>query len=376
MTRWVPRLGVVGGGQLGRMLALAGTPMGVAFRFLDPDPHCPASAVGELVVGAYDDPAALAKLAAGCDAVTYEFENVPAAAAEWLCQHVPGSAVFPPAGALAVSQDRLSEKALFRELGIAVPEHAAVDSHADLVAAVGQLGTPCVLKTRRMGYDGKGQCVIRAASEIDSAWASLAGESARPAGLILEAFVPFAREVSVIGVRARDGAVALYPPIANHHVRGILSRSVCPAPGMTPERQAAYHRATRLVLDRLSYVGVLTIEFFELADGSLLANEMAPRVHNSGHWTIEGAECSQFDNHVRVVLGLPLGSTALRGASVLLNVIGAEPDVRGLLALPGVHVHMYGKQPRAGRKLGHVTVCGADAEAVHQLAAAASARVR
>lgn len=365
-------IGVLGGGQLGRMLALAGVPLGLRFRFLDPDPDCPAADVGDLIVGEYTDPLALSHLARDARVITYEFENVPARACEWLSAQAP---VFPPQTALAVSQDRLSEKTLFRELGVATPEFARVDTIDDLREALGTIGTPAVLKTRRFGYDGKGQRVIRSQDDALAAWADVARE-APLAELILEAFVPFAREVSVIIVRAAGGQVAVYPPLQNTHQRGILARSHAPAPNLTKNLRDRYIAAARRIADKLDYVGVLAVEFFELVDGTILANEMAPRVHNSGHWTIEGAACSQFENHVRAVAGLPLGSTDPRGSSIMLNIIGAEPDMPALLALPGAHVHMYGKAPRAGRKLGHVTLCDTDADRLDDRARKAAACLR
>lgn len=354
-------IGILGGGQLARMLILAGVPLGMRFRVLDPDPDCPAASLAEMVIGEYDDDEALAEFARGVDVVTYEFENVPAHTAQWLTAHVP---VFPPAGALATAQDRLSEKRLFRELGIGTPEFEPVDTVEQFRAAISRLGLPCVLKTRRFGYDGKGQFVLREPGDIDKAWAALGAPRGPEAHLILEAFVPFAYEVSMLGIRARDGAAAFYLPVENFHSCGILSRSLAPAQRFTREAQGAYEQASRRVLERLDYVGVLAIEFFEMSDGSFLANEMAPRVHNSGHWTIEGAACSQFESHIRAVAGLPLGSTQSRGVSVMYNIVGAHPPRAELLAIPGVHLHDYGKSARAARKLGHVTLCADSAEAL------------
>jgi 5-(carboxyamino)imidazole ribonucleotide synthase len=374
------RIGVLGGGQLGRMLALAGYPLGLEFRFLDPDPDCPAGRLGELVVGNYDDPAALDRFASGLDVVSYEFENVPESTAEFLRRRLP---VFPPPGALAVSQDRVAEKRCFRALGINTPDFVPIDTRTDLDAAVARLGTPCVLKTRRFGYDGKGQAVIGSSADIDAAWAAVGGgdDAVAPAargGWVLEAFVRFEREVSVIGVRGHGGGedapTALYPPIENVHSRGILSVSTAPSPGLSLAAATTLADATRRVMHHLDYVGVLSIEFFDLGPLGVLANEMAPRVHNSGHWTIEGSACSQFENHVRAVAGLPLGSTAMTGAgtpgalrtgtdddalSVMYNIIGRAPRSADVLAVPGAHLHLYGKSERPGRKLGHVTLCGA-----------------
>lgn len=364
------RVGILGGGQLGRMLALAAAPLGVRVRFLDPDAACPAGEVGELQVGAYDDERTLAEFVRGVDVVTYEFENVPARAAEWLATRVP---VYPPVGALAAAQDRLAEKACFASLGIQTAPHQKVDDEDELHAAIVAVGMPCILKTRRFGYDGKGQWVIRSDADAARAWAEASeGRAGGKYALILEGFVQFERELSMLGVRGNDGECRFYPPVQNTHEKGILSRSVAPAPGVSDEQRSAMEQATGRVLERLNYVGVLAVEYFDLGGGRFVANEMAPRVHNSGHWTIEGSECSQFENHMRAVAGMPLGSTECRGYSVMLNVIGGEPDVRGLLAMRGVHVHMYGKTPRAGRKLGHVTVCGESAADVGTRASRAS----
>ncbi|HXH03355.1 MAG TPA: 5-(carboxyamino)imidazole ribonucleotide synthase [Candidatus Competibacteraceae bacterium] len=347
------RVGIVGGGQLARMLALAGYPLGLRFLILEPAPDACAGQVAPLLVGAYDDPQRLAELAAQVEVVTFDFENVPAAAAEILAARVP---VYPPPRALAVAQDRLSEKILFRELGVPTPPFQAVDSLLELRAAVAEIGLPAVLKTRRLGYDGKGQRVLREADDVEPAWQALGGVP-----LILEGFVPFRREVSIIAARGRDGALAFYPLTENRHEGGILRLSRAPCTARELETQA--RDCARRLLERLDYVGVLAIEFFEL-DGELMANEMAPRVHNSGHWTIEGAETSQFENHLRAVCGLPLGSTAARGHCVMLNFIGAMPARESFLAVPGAHYHDYGKEPRAGRKVGHGTLRADDAAAL------------
>jgi 5-(carboxyamino)imidazole ribonucleotide synthase len=353
-----PLVAVLGGGQLGQMLGLAGIPLGLRFRFLDPMADAPAAAFGDLVVGELGDERALAEVAEGATVVTYEWEGVPAAAARFLAAH---HTVRPGARSLEVSQDRLAEKDLFRRLGIATPAYAAVDSRADLdvaVAAVG--GLPAVLKTRRGGYDGKGQWVLRAPGDVDTAWAALGD-----APLVLESLVPFDRELSVLAVRALDGEVACWPLVENHHEAGILRVTHAPAPGLDTDQDNALQArgaelATRVVTD-LEHVGVLAVELFEVG-GALMANEIAPRVHNSGHWTIEGAETSQFENHLRAVLGLPLGSTASRGVSAMVNCIGEVPDPAAVLAVPGAHLHDYGKAARPGRKLGHVTVTADDPE--------------
>lgn len=345
-------VGILGGGQLARMLALAAVPLGVRVLVLDQSGDACAGEVATLLEADYTDEAALAEFAALVDVVTFDFENVPAASAQWLAQRVP---VFPNPGALAVAQDRLSEKTLFNALGVATPAFAAVDNRAELDAAVARIGLPAILKTRRLGYDGKGQARLRAPADLDAAWAAL-GAGRMP--LILEAFVPFERELSVIAVRGRDGEVRLWPLTRNWHEQGILALSLAPA-GVDPALVEQAEQAARRIAAHLDYVGVFAVELFE-HEGRLLGNEMAPRVHNSGHWTIEGAETSQFENHLRAVLGLPLGQTRLREPSAMLNFVGALPDRAAALAVPGLHWHDYGKSERAGRKVGHATVCGAD----------------
>ena len=347
---------VLGGGQLGRMLGLAGIPLDVGFRFLDPTSDAPAGAVGHLVTGALDDEAALAETARGADVVTYEWEGVPAAAARFLAEHLP---VHPGDASLEVSQDRLVEKERFRAVGIPTAEFAGVDSRHELRVAIDRIGLPAVLKTRRGGYDGKGQSVIHDAADADTGWSELAG-----APLILESLVPFARELSIIAARGVGGEVACWPVVENVHEHGILRVTRAPAPGLDGELQTRAELLAHRLLDELDHVGVLAIELFDV-DGELLANEFAPRVHNSGHWTIEGAETSQFENHLRAVLGWPLGSTAARGVSAMVNCIGTMPERAAVLAIPGAHLHDYGKSPRAGRKLGHVTVVADDPNDLH-----------
>jgi 5-(carboxyamino)imidazole ribonucleotide synthase len=350
-VRVVTRVTVLGGGQLGRMLGLAGIPLGLSFRFLDPSPAAPAAAVGELVVGGLDDVAAARDAAKGATVVTYEWEGVPAQTAHALSADTP---VLPPPGALEVSQDRLLEKDTFRSLGIATAPYHPVDDRASLDRAIAEVGLPAVLKTRRGGYDGKGQVVLRSAGDTEAAWHQLGGVP-----LILEGFVAFRRELSIVAVRGADGVTACWPVVENHHVDGILRLTRAPAPGLDDALQQRAEACIRPLLDSLDYVGVGCVELFE-ANGTLLANEMAPRVHNSGHWTIEGAETSQFENHLRAVLARPLGSTSARGASAMVNCIGVMPDRDSILAIPGAHLHDYGKEPRPGRKLGHVTVTGRD----------------
>jgi 5-(carboxyamino)imidazole ribonucleotide synthase len=349
-------IGVLGGGQLGRMLALAGATLGERFLLLDPSAESPGGHVAELRVGLYDDEGALAELAARCEVVTYEFESVPVAAVRAV--EARGVPVFPPPGALAVAQDRFAEKSFFVRLGIPTAPFARVDSRDDLARAIDTLGLPAVLKTRRFGYDGKGQAVIRARDGIDAAWAAVNG-----APSIVEQFVPFDRELSILGVRGREGSAASYALVENHHAGGILRVSYAPAARVDAALQAKASAYVEQIARELSYVGVIALELFEV-NGELVANEMAPRVHNSGHWTIEGAETSQFENHVRAILGLPLGSTACLGASAMINVIGEMPDRARLLEVEGAHVHVYGKDPAPGRKLGHVTMRGATHAAI------------
>jgi 5-(carboxyamino)imidazole ribonucleotide synthase len=345
------RVGIVGGGQLGMMLVEAGASLGVDCITLDPAADSPAARVGPAIQGTYDDPAALARLADGADVVTYEFENVPVDGVRDLEGRVP---VLPPPAALEVAQDRLAEKALFTDVGLQVPAFAAVDDLDGLRAAVGSIGLPAVLKTRRFGYDGKGQAVLRHEELAEDAWRAV-GEVPS----ILEAFVPFDRELSVLAVRGRDGETRCWPLVENHHREGILRLSLAPAPDLAPVLQAAAEVHAISVLERLDYVGVLAIELFQVGD-SLLGNEMAPRVHNSGHWTIEGSATSQFENHLRAICGLPLGDVGMRGVAAMVNLIGEEPSADPILEIPGAHLHRYGKEPRPGRKLGHITVTAED----------------
>jgi 5-(carboxyamino)imidazole ribonucleotide synthase len=340
-------IGVLGGGQLGRMLALAGYPLGLRFRFLDPAPEAPAEQLAQRMIHDFRDARGLDDFLSGLEVVTYEFENVPVELARRLQQKVP---VYPPPAALEASQDRLDEKTFFQRLGLPTAPFAPVESRAELVAALDQIGYPAILKTRRFGYDGKGQQLLRSADDTDAAWGALTGVP-----LLLEGFIPFDREVSQLAVRGRDGATVFYPLVENQHDQGILRRSRVPVPGLKVGlHKLACEYSTR-VLEALKYVGVLAIEFF-CRGGELIANEMAPRVHNSGHWTIEGAVTSQFENHLRAILGWPLGSPALLQPCAMLNLIGEVPEGRDWLSVADVHMHLYGKTPRPGRKLGHVTV--------------------
>jgi len=325
----------IGGGQLGRMLALAGLPLGLEFRFLDPSADAPAGELGELIVGAYDDPEALGQLAAGAAAVTYEFENVPVEAVRSL-------APLPPPLALELGQDRLVEKRLFQRLVIPTARFGSL----------AESGLPAIVKSRRLGYDGKGQRRVALDEEL--------GEHE-----LAEEIVPFDRELSIIAVRSRNGETRFWPLAENEHRDGILRVSQSPA--VAGPQAEAEELAGRL-LDELDYVGVLALELFEV-DGRLLANEYAPRVHNTGHWTIDGAVTSQFENHLRAILGLPLGLTDALAPAVMLNLIGAAPASEKLLELPGAHLHLYGKSPRRGRKIGHVTLVGASEGTVAAAAA-------
>jgi 5-(carboxyamino)imidazole ribonucleotide synthase len=354
-------IGILGGGQLGYMLALAGYPLGLHFRFFDPSPEAPVGRIASRVTAEFSDESALEKFAGGLELVTYEFENVPVAAARFLAERAP---VLPPPAALEVAQHRVREKRLFQELGIATADFAAVAGAEALDRGVAQIGLPAVLKTSQMGYDGKGQWVLRtsddvtrAKSELSAAHGSSAPNGApdTEAAFILERFVSFARELSVLAVRSRAGETSVYPLVENHHRGGILRLSLAPAPLLDPAIQRAAEDAAGRVFAALRYVGVLAMEFFE-HDGRLLANEMAPRVHNSGHWSIEGAVTSQFENHLRAVTGMPLGSTSPIGSCAMLNLIGEVPDSSEVLAIRDAHLHLYGKVPRAGRKLGHVTL--------------------
>jgi 5-(carboxyamino)imidazole ribonucleotide synthase len=338
------RIGIIGAGQLGRMMALAGIPLGLEFAMYDRSRDVPGAAVADIVTGRFDDTRKLARFARGVDVVTFDWENVPVASARAIARVRP---VWPPPRALEVAQDRLAEKRIFSRLGIPVAPYAAVGTIADLERAISTLGAPGILKTRRLGYDGKGQARIRRARDGADAFALLAGQP-----LIYERLVQFSREVSLIAARDRAGNVVNYPLAENVHVDGILAVTRAPWPDARLQRLA--ERNHRRLQRALGYVGVLCVEYF-VERGRLVANEMAPRVHNSGHWTIEGAETSQFENHVRAVAGLPLGSAAPRGHAAMVNVIGRKPRARDLLALPGMHWHDYGKAERPGRKLGHVT---------------------
>ncbi|MBV6415954.1 MAG: N5-carboxyaminoimidazole ribonucleotide synthase [Steroidobacteraceae bacterium] len=342
---------IVGAGQLGRMLALAGYPLGLEFRFLDRAADTPGGQVAPILTGDFTDRRLLRRLARGAQVVTFDWENVAVEPLRALADRVDFA---PPLDALAASQDRLTEKRLFEKLRVPTNRYAAIDSARDLARAFARIG-PGVLKTRRLGYDGKGQYRVRRARDLDPAFAALGNVP-----LIYEEFVPFDAEVSVIGARSARGEIAIYPLNGNVHVDGILRLTRAPWGPPSLARAAARH--LRRVLEHFRYRGILTIEFF-VRDGRLVANEMAPRVHNSGHWTIEGAETSQFENHLRAILGLPLGRTQARGHAAMVNLIGALPDRAAALGTPGLHWHDYGKAPRPGRKVGHCTLVEATAAA-------------
>ncbi len=327
------------------MLALAGYPLGVRCSFLDRSAEAPGAQVAPILVGPLEDAALLAKLASGNDVVTFDWENISGAA---LAPLEKLTSIRPSRAALEVSQDRLQEKALFRRLKIPVAEHAKVDTREQLALAAAKLGVPGVLKTRRMGYDGKGQVVVRRAQDIDPAWDRLGSE-----GLIYEKFQAFSREVSIVGARSAAGDLVYYPLSANNHADGILRYSVAPYTNPAMDRSAKIY--LKRVMNALDYVGVLTIEFF-VVKGRLIANEMAPRVHNSGHWTIEGCVTSQFENHLRAICDLPLGSTRALGHAAMINFLGRMPDRRRLLQIDGLAFHDYGKEARPARKLGHCTI--------------------
>ena len=351
------RVGVLGGGQLGRMLGLAGIPLGFRFEYLDPAADACAGATGSLLQAAFDDQDQARALAQRVDVVTFDFENVPEDSARAAAAFCP---VQPRPRALAAGQDRLAEKDLLAELGAQLPAYHGVAGRTDLLEGLDRVGYPAVLKTRRFGYDGKGQAVLRDGEDLERAWQRLGD-----APLVLEAFVPFEAECSLIGVRGRGGETRFWPLTRNVHDDGILALSL---PGVfDPELQAAAERIMGRLMDELEYVGVLTIEFF-LCGGALLVNEFAPRVHNSGHWTIDGAECSQFENHLRAIAGLPLGSTEATRPALMFNWIGGLPPRAEALGVPGLHWHDYGKQPRPGRKLGHATLTAPSREELGQRA--------
>ncbi len=345
------RLGIIGGGQLGRMLAHAAQRLGIDVTILDPKKNCSAGQVARQIVGAYDDAEKLHELAAVSDAITYEFENVPIEPLATLEGKVP---LRPAPKGLAAAQDRLTEKTLFRTVGMQTTDFAAIDSLEDLEREFAAMNGACILKTRRFGYDGKGQARIDSPADVPSGWEEL--KDGGP--LILEKRIDFKRELAIIAARTADGNEAFYPVTQTHHRNGILHRTLAPAPALTDEIEQQARVYVDKLLKQLDYVGVLALELFD-TDRGLLANEFAPRVHNSGHWTIEGTTCSQFENQVRAVMGLPLGEPTLPTPTGMLNLIGNVPDRAPILARPNTALHLYGKSGRAGRKIGHITVTGA-----------------
>ena len=339
-------VGILGAGQLGRMLALAGYPLGLDFLFLDPTKDAPAARVAPVLHGAFTDRKLLAQLARRSEIATIDWENVSVEALRALAGS--GARVAPPISAVATGQDRVREKRLFERLKIPTTRWRAVGSRAQLERAMREIGLPGVIKTRRLGYDGKGQAFVRTPDDVQRAW-----EEMGTVGLMYEEWVPFDCEVSIIGARSPRGEIAIYPLNGNVHAQGILRLTRAPYGPPRWHRMAA--RYLESVLTHFHYSGILTIEFF-VRGGQLIANEMAPRVHNSGHWTIEGAVTSQFENHLRAILDLPLGSTRPSGYSAMLNLIGSLPRAATVLAWEGVHLHDYGKEPRPGRKVGHCTL--------------------
>ena len=341
----ISKVGIVGAGQLGRMMALAGYPLGIRCQFLDQSADAPAAQVAPILLGDLKDSDKIGVLARANEVLTFDWENVPASALKGLARRTP---IRPSVESLSISQDRLQEKALFKELRIPVTPHAAVDSLEDLRRAASQLGRPGILKTRRLGYDGKGQHLIGTPRDLGQAWEALRG-----APLIYEKFMAFSCEVSLIAARSPAGETVFYPLARNTHRGGILRISIAPHIDAALERSAQRH--LKRLLAALDYVGILTVEFF-VVDGRLVANEMAPRVHNSGHWTIEGCQTSQFENHLRAICELPLGSTRPLGSAAMINFIGKMPARDQLLRIEGLAFHDYGKEPRAARKLGHCTI--------------------
>ncbi len=348
-------IGILGGGQLARMLALAGYPLGLKFIVLDPSPDCCAGDVSEHLCGAYDDTALLEQLAQHADIITYEFENVPTAALTFLQNN--NATVYPPLNALAVAQDRLNEKTMFNALGIQTAPFSPVNNLEQLENAMPTIGYPAVLKTRTQGYDGKGQAILRTPSDLATAWETIGCVPA-----IVEGFVTFDREISIIAVRSKRGEVACYPIAENSHKDGVLRLSIVQN---NDSVQTLAERYVKLLLDELNYVGVLALELFQQGD-HLLVNECAPRVHNSGHWTSNGASTCQFENHLRAILNLPLGSTETIANVAMINILGHYPDAREILENKDAHLHLYDKEEREGRKIGHVNICGQDRDSFHE----------
>lgn len=330
------------------MLALSGYPLGLRFQAFDPSSDAVAGHIAPLLSSEADNEEVLGELAERVDVVTYEWENVPVTSVRFLEER---RQVFPSSRVLEVASDRWKEKSFLRDLGISCPRFWLVTSQEELEKATSESSFPCVLKTCRFGYDGKGQMVLREDRDVVRAWDELGGSD-----LILEAFVPFDRELSIIATRGQDGDIRYYPLVENHHREGILRLSLAPAPHLTDELQQRGETFARRIMEELEYVGTMALELFQVG-GELLANEIAPRVHNSGHWTIEGSATSQFENHIRAVARLPLGSTQMRTPyAAMVNLIGELPKLAEVLEVEGAHAHYYGKSVKPNRKVGHITV--------------------
>ncbi len=337
-------IGILGAGQLARMLALAGKPLGLKFIFFDPTPIACAADIGKHLVGDYTDMPLLTQFAEEADIITYEFENVPVEIIDFLNQK---TAVYPPAKALSIGQDRITEKTFLQDLGIATAPFAAVSSLQELQHAMPDIGYPAILKTRRFGYDGKGQVLLKSEQDLTGAWQAI-----KNAPSVVEGFIPFEREISIIASRNVSGDTVYYPLSENEHHKGILRLAKST---QNDPRQAQAERYIDTILTALDYVGTIALELFVIGN-TLIANEFAPRVHNSGHWTIEGSETSQFENHLRAIMDMPMGSTSSLGYAAMQNFIGKVPASEKLLSLSHVHLHLYDKAARKGRKLAHATV--------------------
>jgi 5-(carboxyamino)imidazole ribonucleotide synthase len=351
------KIGILGGGQLARMMAEAAKTLDLEIVCIDPDNTCSATHVTTVHHCSFADTDKIREIFADVDVITYETENLPIADIEKISHYFP---MFPNLDALKITQDRLFEKQLFTSLQIATPDYLAINTWEDLETGLNQFGYPCVLKTRRSGYDGKGQAVIKSIEDAESIWPQMQTHT-----LILEKFIPYEFELSIISARDQQDTIQFYPLTHNSHQNGILRLSLAPYQNSKLEKMAQDYAAT--ILRKLDFVGIMTIEFF-CKDDTLIANEIAPRVHNSGHWTIEGAECSQFENHLRAIAGLPLGSTATTCYSAMINCIGQEPrELDRLLQQDGLHYHTYQKAARANRKLGHITLCADTKAALNTL---------
>jgi 5-(carboxyamino)imidazole ribonucleotide synthase len=352
----VKTIGILGAGQLARMMALAGLPFGYRFCIYDTS-GSPSAGIGTIFSDPDNTQTELDDFLSRVDVVTYEFEHLPLDLAQRITASKP---LHPNVPSLATCQDRELEKALFTQLGIPVPAYHIAHSAAELHTSVTALGMPVVAKSTTQGYDGKGQAVIRSLDDVDSAWHTIGHDR-----LIVEAFVHFRRELSVIAVRSPAGQVVVYPLVENHHHEGILRYTLAPAPALSATLDALAEVYITRLLNHLDYVGVMALELFETAEGGLLANEMAPRVHNSGHWSMNGAATSQFENHLRAISGLPLGSTACVKPTCMINLVGCDIDLAAVAGCTDCHIHLYDKLPRPGRKVGHINVCADTPAALH-----------